>query len=405
MIARLLIPSSALLWGLQFALLSPALAIILATLYDASTADIGWSLAVYHAGGFVASLLIPAWADRRRSYLPVMLGCGVLTIALAGILATVTSLPLATVALVVIGGPAALGTTMLFAHLRDTGSTTSHIADTRAIISVAWMGGPPLATLIIGWLGGRGILAALTVLAILNIATTAAMVLRHKRADQDAAPSRTSRSAPSLPPTGKAATALILTAFVLFQATNATAMTFMTIYVTETLGLAIIWAGIALGVAAALEVPALMIIGRLGDRVSHLTLVAVGALAGVTYYLGLAAVTEPVLLLALQPLNAISFAAVSGIGMVLFQEMIPGAGLSTGLFMNTRRIGAILSGPIIALGALPLLGQRGVFLACAILTLAGLGFVHIARRSAATTASATPAAEDARPGDGRGARR
>lgn len=106
MIARLLTPISALLWGLQFALLSPALAIILATLYGASTADIGKSLAIYNAGGFIASLAIPAWADRRGSYLPVMLASAVLTILLAAVLAAVTSLGWATAALVVIGGPA-----------------------------------------------------------------------------------------------------------------------------------------------------------------------------------------------------------------------------------------------------------------------------------------------------------
>lgn len=390
----MLVPSSALLWGLQFALLSPALAIILATLYDASTADIGWSLAIYNTGGFIASLLIPAWADRRRSYLQVMIGCGLLTVVLAGALAVVTSLPLATVALVVFGGPAGLGTTMLFAHLRDAGASTSNIVNTRAIISVAWMGGPPLATFIIGWFGSRGILAALVAIAILNIAMTAAM-MSHRRRDGDTATAPPKpRSATHLPPRGKAATVLIVAAFVLFQATNATAMTFMAIYVTETVGLSIIWAGITLGVAAALEVPALIIVGRLGDRVSHLTLVAVGAIAGISYYLGLAAVTEPVLLLSLQVLNAISFAAISGIGLALFQEMIPGAGLSTGLYMNTRRIGSIISGPVIALGALPLLGQRGIFLTCAILTLAGLGLVHIARRAAASTGSATRAAKN-----------
>lgn len=390
----MLVPSSALLWGLQFALLSPALAIILATLYDASTADIGWSLAIYNTGGFIASLLIPAWADRRRSYLQVMIGCGLLTVVLAGALAVVTSLPLATLALVVFGGPAGLGTTMLFARLRDAGASTSNIVNTRAIISVAWMGGPPLATLIIGWFGSRGILAALVAIAILNIAMTAAM-MSHRRRDGDTATAPPKpRSATHLPPRGKAATVLIVAAFVLFQATNATAMTFMAIYVTETVGLSIIWAGVTLGVAAALEVPALIIVGRLGDRISHLTLVAVGAIAGISYYLGLAAVTEPVLLLSLQVLNAISFAAISGIGLALFQEMIPGAGLSTGLYMNTRRIGSIISGPIIALGALPLLGQRGIFLTCAILTLAGLGLVHIARRAAASTDSATRAAEN-----------
>lgn len=391
MTARLLVPSSALLWGLHFALLSPALAIILAALYDASTSDIGWSLAVYNAGGFVASLLIPAWADRRRSYLHVMLGCGVLTIALAGALATITSLPLATVALVVLGGPAGLGTTVLFAHLRDAGASTSNIVNTRAIISVAWMGGPPLATLIIGWAGSRGLLAALATIAILNIATTATMMSHRKRGNGGVATPPTPRSRTHLPPQGRVTTVLIVAAFVLFQATNATAMTFMTIYVSETVGLPILWAGITLGVAAALEVPALIIVGRLGDRISHLALVAVGATAGIAYYLGLAEVTEPVLLLALQPLNAISFAAISGIGLALFQDLIPGAGLSTGLYMNTRRIGSIVSGPIIALSALPPLGQRGIFLTCAILTLIGLVVVHAARRAAKPqTASLVP---------------
>ena len=384
MLARLLVPAPALLWGLHFALLSPALALILATLYDASTADIGWSLAVYNAGGFLASLLIPAWADRRRSYLQVLLGCGVLTIVLAAVLAAVTSLPVATVALVVLGGPAGLGTTMLFAHLRDAGGSTATIVNTRAIISVAWMGGPPLATLIIGWAGGRGVLAALVVLAVLNIATTAAMMSRHRHLDQPAARARPEpRNADPHPPRSRAATVLIVAAFVLFQATNATAMAFLTLYVSETVGLPILWAGVTLGVAAALEVPALLIIGRLADRVSHLTLVAVGAIAGIAYYLGLAAVTGPVALLALQVLNAVSFASVSGIGLALFQEIIPGAGLSTGLYMNTRRIGAVASGPIIALGALPLVGQRGIFLTCAALTLLGLGLVHAARRAAA----------------------
>src|SRR5699024_7516919 len=95
------------------------------------------------------------------------------------------------------------------------------------------------------------------------------------------------------PPRSRAATVLIVAAFVLFQATNATAMAFLTLYVSQTLGLPILWAGVTLGVAAALEVPALLIIGRLADRISHLTLVAVGAIAGIAYYLGLAAVTGP----------------------------------------------------------------------------------------------------------------
>lgn len=76
----------------------------------------------------------------------------------------------------------------------------------------------------------------------------------------------------------------------------------MRLFVTETLGSALTWAGIALGVAA------------------------------------------------LQVLNAWFIAAVVGIGFTLFQEIIPRPGLASGLYANTRRLGAIVSGPLIGLG-------------------------------------------------------
>jgi MFS transporter, SET family, sugar efflux transporter len=61
--------------------------------------------------------------------------------------------------------------------------------------------------------------------------------------------------------------------------------------------------------------------------------------------------------------------------------MIPRPGLSTGLYMNTRRIGSIVSGPIIAIGSLTVLGQRGIFLTSAVLTLIGLAIITIANRT------------------------
>src|SRR5215210_6570636 len=99
---RLLVPSSALLWGLQLAFLSPALALILVNLYGATTAEVGWVLAIYNASGFVASLLLPAYADKKHDYLGPMLVCGALTVLLAVVLALATTLPIATIALVVI---------------------------------------------------------------------------------------------------------------------------------------------------------------------------------------------------------------------------------------------------------------------------------------------------------------
>lgn len=399
---KLLVPSSALLWGLQLAFLSPALALILVNLYGATTADVGWVLGIYNVGGFVASLLLPAYADRKSDYLGPMLACGALTMLLAVVLGFATTLPIATVALVVIGGPAGVGSSLLFAHLRHSGGRPSDVINTRAIISVAWVAGPPVATFIMGSFGNRAMLLAIAAVAVLNVAATALMIKARAAATRagGGAGAEASKAATSAEPSvSRLAIALITAAFVLLQATNATAMTVMTIYVTDTLQMDVMWAGIALGVAAALEVPALLLVGRLTGRFSQLGLIISSCIAGICYYLGLSAVTGPLPLLALQLLNAWSFAGISGVGLPLFQQMIPQPGLSTGLYMNTRRIGAIVSGPIIAVGSLTGLGQRGIFLTSAALTLAGLTIVVIANRAKPVKPkrSATPAGNSLNP--------
>lgn len=60
----------------------------------------------------------------------------------------------------------------------------------------------------------------------------------------------------------------------------------------------------------------------------------------------------------MQVLNAWFVAAVIGAGLTLFQEVIPRPRLASGLFMHTRRVGAIASGPIIGLGSVTPLGVR-----------------------------------------------
>ena len=63
--------------------------------------------------------------------------------------------------------------------------------------------------------------------------------------------------------------------------------------------------------------------------------------------------------------------------------MIPRPGLSTGLYMNTRRVGAIVSGPIIAFGSSTALGNRGIFLACGVLIVLALVVIAMAARQRA----------------------
>ena len=378
---RLLIPSAALLWGLQFAFLNPALALLLVALFDATAAEVGWVLAVYNGSGFVASLVLPAYADRKGNYLWPLLACGLLTLALAVLLYVTTSFPIAVIGLLVLGGPAGVGSSLLFAHLKYSGASPSEVVNTRAIVSVAWVAGPPLATLIIGTFGNRAVLLAIAAVAVLNIATTAAMIAVRSAARAKAGePTKPAATAADNQPMSRAGIAVIIAAFIALQAANSSAVSIMSLFVTETLGLDVMWAGVALGVAAGLEIPALLLIGRLSYRFSNLRLIASGCVVGIAYYTAMVFVSGPVLLIALQVLDAWFFAVVAGVGLTLFQQVIPRPGLASGMFVNTRRLGAIVSGAVIGLGSLSPLGYGGVFAVCAALTVLALAAIGVAAR-------------------------
>ena len=172
----------------------------------------------------------------------------------------------------------------------------------------------------------------------------------------------------------------VVIAFVALQATNSAAVSIMSLFVTERLDLTLIWSGIALGASALLEIPALLVIGRISRRVSSHALIMSGCVTGTVYYVAMAFVADPITLVLLQALNAWFFGIVAGVGLTVFQQMIPRPGLASGLFTNTRRIGAIVSGPIIGFGAATTAGYQGVFVVCAGLTGIAMIVVEVARR-------------------------
>lgn len=363
-----LLRAASLLWGLQFSLLNPAIALLLVSLYGASAQQVGWVLAIYNASGFIASIVIPAWADRRRDYVIPALASAVATLALAIVLALVTTLPMAALALVALGGPAGVGISMLFAQVRYLGAPPREVMNTRAVFSFAWVAGPPLATFLMGAFGNRAVLPAVAGVAVLTIITTLALVRTGRAAEDEAAhaPDQETR------PARKGLIAAVLVAFVALQATNSAAVSVMSLFVVERMGLAVMWAGIALAVSAAAEIPALVLIGRLTGRFSQFALLVSGCVAGLVFYAGMAVVRGPVLLLALQVLNAWFVGIVTGVGLTLLQDIVPRLGLASGLFMNARRVGAIVSGPLIGLGAATPLGYSGVWVGCAALVAVGL---------------------------------
>lgn len=364
------------LWGLQFSFLAPALTLLLVTLYGVPMAEVGWVIVAYQIAGFLAQLAIPAWADRRGDYLLPMLLAGLSTIALTIALWLATSLSLALAALIVFGAPAGAGSSMLFAELKHQGATLPEVTQVRAVFSFAWMVGPPVATLVIGSFGPRWLLVAIALVAACNLALTLAMMRRRTRAaSPEPVLQKPSGAAPRRLPVGLALLALSLTG-----ASNTTAVAVITLFVTDHLHAAPLWAGLALGLCATLEIPVLVASGRIGMDRSKFAMVTVGALLALVYYLGVIATNAPWMLLLLQVPNAVFIALSEGMGLAWVQEIVEAPGMGSGLFMNTRRIGAIGSGAVIALGSSGSAGIAGVFVVCAVLAAASLVLLLVAGR-------------------------
>jgi SET family sugar efflux transporter-like MFS transporter len=370
---------------MQFAVLNPLLAVLLVSLYAATPAEVGLALGAYNVGGFIASLLIPAAADRSRDYLRPLLISGICGLVMVGVLAVTSSLLVAVIALIVLGGPPGVGSALLFAQLRHSGAQPTRVIRTRAIVSFAWVVGPLLATTVIGLFSPRSALVLLALIAAINI-TTALLLIRHRGWISEPEVVKQQRVPLLKQLTGWTTWAVVI-AFVLLQSTNVATVTIASLFVTHHLHAPIIWAGVALGVAALLEIPALLLIGKLLPTRSSRTLIIVGCVAGVAYYALAGMVATPWLFVLIQPLNAWFFATVAGVGLTVFQDTFPSPGLASGLFTNTRRIGAVLSGlAIAAASALPNSYQAVYFTAAAVALVVLLGYLITRRRRLATVA-------------------
>ncbi len=379
------------MWGMQAAFMGPTLALLLVMLYGASASQVGAVVAVYNASGFLASLVIPARADRRNRYLGPLLVSSLLSLGLAVSLLLATSLPIAAIALVALGGPGGTGITLLFAHIMKDGATPSEIVNTRAVFSASWVIGPPIATSLIGWLGGRSVLVVVGVFAALSAVITWWMRVRggaEGRTRTGVGPDE----APASDPVAGWRSALrprvliVAIAFALAQATNTAAVSILSLYITQGLHLPVVWAGVSAGLAAGLEIPALVVLGKLSGRVSSHVLLLCGCAAGIAYYTAMSLTHNVVVLLSLQVLNAWFYATIAGIGLTLFQELIPRPGLANGVFANTGRVGSVTAGALIALADAPW-SYSGVYAACAAVMLAAAFAFALAERARLSAAA------------------
>ncbi len=142
--------------------------------------------------------------------------------------------------------------------------------------------------------------------------------------------------------------------------------------------------GIAFGIGPAAEIPLMLWFGLLAARGHQLALLRIGGAITILYFLLLSTAQMPWQVFPMQILNGASQAIISNVGIIFFQDLLPGQpGLATAIYTNAANLGNLLG--FFSFGALLLpVGHRGLFLASAALSTATSVILVLYRRMRAT---------------------
>ncbi|XNM89519.1 sugar efflux transporter SetA [Escherichia coli] len=212
----------------------------------------------------------------------------------------------------------------------------------RAQLSLAWVIGPPLAFMLAlnyGFTVMFSIAAGIFTLSLVLIAFMLPSVARVELPSENALSMQGGWQDSNV--------RMLFVASTLMWTSNTMYIIDMPLWISSELGLPDKLAGFLMGTAAGLEIPAMILAGYYVKRYGKRRMMVIAVAAGVLFYTGLILFHSRLALMTLQLFNAVFIGIVAGIGMLWFQDLMPGrAGAATTLFTNSISTGVILAGVI-----------------------------------------------------------
>ncbi len=212
----------------------------------------------------------------------------------------------------------------------------------RAQLSLAWVIGPPLAFMLAlnyGFTVMFSIAAGIFTLCLVLIAFMLPSVARVELPSENALSMQGGWQDSNV--------RMLFVASTLMWTCNTMYIIDMPLWISSELGLPDKLAGFLMGTAAGLEIPAMILAGYYVKRYGKRRMMVIAVAAGVLFYTGLILFHSRLALMTLQLFNAVFIGIVAGIGMLWFQDLMPGrAGAATTLFTNSISTGVILAGVI-----------------------------------------------------------
>ncbi|EPE9598572.1 sugar efflux transporter SetB [Escherichia coli] len=336
----------AFLTGIAGALQTPTLSIFLTDEVHARPAMVGFFFTGSAVIGILVSQFLAGRSDKRGDRKSLIVFCCLLGVLACTLFAWNRNYFVLLFVGVFLSSFGSTANPQMFALAREHADKTGREAVMfssflRAQVSLAWVIGPPLAyALAMGFSFTVMYLSAAVAFIVCGV-----MVWLFLPSMQKELPLATGTI--EAPRRNRRDTLLLFVICTLMWGSNSLYIINMPLFIINELHLPEKLAGVMMGTAAGLEIPTMLIAGYLAKRLGKRFLMRVAAVGGVCFYAGMLMAHSPVILLGLQLLNAIFIGILGGIGMLYFQDLMPGqAGSATTLYTNTSRVGWIIAGSV-----------------------------------------------------------
>lgn len=367
----------AFLTGIAGALQTPTLSLFLTDEVHARPAMVGFFFTGSAVIGILVSQFLAGRSDRKGDRKNLILLCCLLGMLGCLLFAWNRNYAILLFVGVLLSSFGSTANPQMFALAREHADKTGREAVMfssvlRAQISLAWVIGPPIAyALSMGF--GFDVMYLCAAAAFVVCGTMVWGFLPSMQKKTVAASGRT-----EAPRRHRRDALILFIACTMMWGTNSLYIINMPLFVVNELHLSEKLAGFMMGTAAGLEIPTMLIAGYYAKRFGKRGLMRFSALAGMLFYVGMLTVTHPWALLGLQLLNAIYIGILAGIGMLYFQDLMPGqAGSATTLYTNTTRVGWIIAGSFAGIIAEIWSYHAGFWLALAMSLMAAVCLVRI----------------------------
>ncbi|EEV7774635.1 sugar efflux transporter SetB [Escherichia coli] len=336
----------AFLTGIAGALQTPTLSIFLTDEVHARPAMVGFFFTGSAVIGILVSQFLAGRSDKRGDRKSLIVFCCLLGVLACTLFAWNRNYFVLLFVGVFLSSFGSTANPQMFALAREHADKTGREAVMfssflRAQVSLAWVIGPPLAyALAMGFSFTVMYLSAAVAFIVCGV-----MVWLFLPSMQKELPLATGTI--EAPRRNRRDTLLLFVICTLMWGSNSLYIINMPLFIINELHLPEKLAGVMMGTAAGLEIPTMLIAGYFAKRLGKRFLMRVAAVGGVCFYAGMLMAHSPVILLGMQLLNAIFIGILGGIGMLYFQDLMPGqAGSATTLYTNTSRVGWIIAGSV-----------------------------------------------------------